>query len=751
MKLLRSFPLLAFALVLLSIVGVCVAQGSVELLLVAGALAALSWSITEGPRGRYLPRWVCTLLLVAATLSVAVDLVANHGAWISGLGRYAVWITLIKLYDRKTPRDYGQLLVLSLLLMVIGAVQSSGLLYGLVLLVYAVLGAYVLLLFQLHASHDRAKSARAAGSPRGYNLVPNVKPIFGRHLGGHFQGLALGLGSTAFSLGVVVFLIFPRGLGEGVVNVPGREQQRMGFTDSINLQTGTRITQSRRPVFALRITDMNGTPIRQEGALLLRGGVLDAYDGGGAWQRHRQGLAQLSSYKTGGDRRPTLVDPLPPGELWRLEVRPYIKQRQMFSMLAPVAVDSVRPGSIHFEPTTMLLERQGAPSLNDYTVTVQPVPDQQTLRDLMAGRRFDHRNAANDINLLNPRVAQLARSIVARRGLPTVAPTDAAERYRWNREVAGALTDHFHTSGFVYDLDLGDVVVDPDASGDTDPIRRFLFETRRGHCEYFASGLAALAYNLDVPVRVIVGYVAYGYDETMEGYVVLDSNAHAWVEIETAPSRWSTFDPTPPSTLGELHGLDATLADRLSWIYERFEGSWQDGFMGYDPDSQHKLMGGVSWLTEWADATREWLSRVNRAFYFGPAGYIWMGVVAFALVLAVLVLVQLMRRTRRLRRTLHLEHVRGAEHQRLLRQLGFYLDMLQVLDRAKVTKPAWQPPLAHAATVESHDAEAGRIVRGLTARFYAARFGGEALDREAVRAASVEVDELAERLGVRRR
>ena len=53
MSLLRSFPPLAFALVLLSIVGICAAQRSVGLLLVAGTLAALSWSITEGPRGRH--------------------------------------------------------------------------------------------------------------------------------------------------------------------------------------------------------------------------------------------------------------------------------------------------------------------------------------------------------------------------------------------------------------------------------------------------------------------------------------------------------------------------------------------------------------------------------------------------------------------------------------------------------------------------------------------------------------------------
>ena len=56
MRLLRGFPAMALTVVLLSIVGFFVSQESVGLLLVCGALAAMSWYITEGPRGRSLPQ-----------------------------------------------------------------------------------------------------------------------------------------------------------------------------------------------------------------------------------------------------------------------------------------------------------------------------------------------------------------------------------------------------------------------------------------------------------------------------------------------------------------------------------------------------------------------------------------------------------------------------------------------------------------------------------------------------------------------
>ena len=68
MKLLRSFPILAHAVVLLSIVGVSVATQSAGLLLVGGVLAALSWYVTEGHRGRSLPDWTANILIIAATL-----------------------------------------------------------------------------------------------------------------------------------------------------------------------------------------------------------------------------------------------------------------------------------------------------------------------------------------------------------------------------------------------------------------------------------------------------------------------------------------------------------------------------------------------------------------------------------------------------------------------------------------------------------------------------------------------------------
>jgi len=108
-----------------------------------------------------------------------------------------------------------------------------------------------------------------------------------------------------------------------------------------------------------------------------------------------------------------------------------------------------------------------------------------------------------------------------------------------------------------------------------DPIVDFLFEEKRGHCEYFATALALVGRAAGIPTRVVMGYrVAerspFGY------YVVRERNAHAWVEAwlpDEGPSGgWSTRDATPETELpqNQAHdgGYASSLLDGLTVSYD---------------------------------------------------------------------------------------------------------------------------------------------------------------------------------------
>jgi hypothetical protein len=72
----------------------------------------------------------------------------------------------------------------------------------------------------------------------------------------------------------------------------------------------------------------------------------------------------------------------------------------------------------------------------------------------------------------------------------------------------------------------------------------FLFETRRGFCEHYASAYTLLMRAAGVPARVVTGYQG-GEFNPIGGYLIVrQSDAHAWSEIWVAGRGWLRVDPT---------------------------------------------------------------------------------------------------------------------------------------------------------------------------------------------------------------
>lgn len=77
----------------------------------------------------------------------------------------------------------------------------------------------------------------------------------------------------------------------------------------------------------------------------------------------------------------------------------------------------------------------------------------------------------------------------------------------------------------------------------------FLFELKRGHCEYFASALAVLARCAGLPSRVATGFSPGNYNVLTDTFDVYEYHAHAWTQIYIDDYGWLTFDATPPSAV----------------------------------------------------------------------------------------------------------------------------------------------------------------------------------------------------------
>ena len=120
-----------------------------------------------------------------------------------------------------------------------------------------------------------------------------------------------------------------------------------------------------------------------------------------------------------------------------------------------------------------------------------------------------------------PAFGVLARQLAG----DAATPQDAMERLA-----------HHLRKAYRYDLQS------PQAPSGDDPVWHFLTESHRGFCVHFASALALLGRELEVPTRFVVGYSS---GRQVGGVTIFEErHAHAWVEAYL-DGRWITFDPTP--------------------------------------------------------------------------------------------------------------------------------------------------------------------------------------------------------------
>lgn len=115
----------------------------------------------------------------------------------------------------------------------------------------------------------------------------------------------------------------------------------------------------------------------------------------------------------------------------------------------------------------------------------------------------------------------------------------------------------FFAANFTYSSWLGS---DSLARTNETALSRFLLQSRKGHCEYFATATVLLLRELGIPARYAVGYAVH--EPSGHGYVVRERDAHAWCLVWDGPAQtWENFDTTPASWVAE----EGKLASSMQW------------------------------------------------------------------------------------------------------------------------------------------------------------------------------------------
>ena len=108
----------------------------------------------------------------------------------------------------------------------------------------------------------------------------------------------------------------------------------------------------------------------------------------------------------------------------------------------------------------------------------------------------------------------------------------------------------------------------PGIAADGDQIGRFLFESKKGYCSYFAFSMTLILRSLGIPSRVAVGFFLDPATGVFDYYPVRSNMAHAWVEVFFPGYGWIDYDPTTDQvaegeTFRPPSGLEAKDFERL--------------------------------------------------------------------------------------------------------------------------------------------------------------------------------------------
>ncbi len=367
----------------------------------------------------------------------------------------------------------------------------------------------------------------------------------------------------ALPLMALLFVLFPRIPGPLWGLPADAGAARSGLSDRMSPGDISSLIQSAEIAFRVEFFDPPPAPAQR----YWRGPVFDSFDGR-SWE----------------EALPTLVPGYAPAlQLggapirYALTLEPH-RARWLLALEMPAAATLPDDAFLGREGT--LLARKNVIERRRYTLSSHP---QFSLAADLAPR-----SQARYLRLpagYNPRTAALAQR------LRDAAATPA--------DIVSAALRLFREQPFVYTLQ-------PPALG-RDSVDDFLFATRRGFCEHYASAFTVLMRAAGIPARVVTGYQGGQLNEIGGYFVVRQSDAHAWSEVWLDGRGWVRVDPTAAVAPERIErSIEAALADRellpshLSartrlrfYVEARWDwlnAQWNGWVLAYGPELQQEFL-----------------------------------------------------------------------------------------------------------------------------------------------------------------
>ncbi len=460
-----------------------------------------------------------------------------------------LFITLMKIFSARTYRDYGYLATLSFLMLLASAVLTVGTTFLVLFTIYILVAISTFISYEIKRSMEAAQK-----TPEGpYRAAEQNRKAIEKALFTAAIGLAIGI----FALGAALFFVIPRYRTGYLTDLSMQAQNITGFSETVNLGDIRQILQS--PMVVMRVMP-EGSP-RSFAGVKWRGVMLNFFDGK-KWFNDNTAPTAIPDESP---QRFVLARP----EGWKLHhytplryrvLRAGLSTDVLFAAAEPWEVSGVRllntdvtgslhnPGNFSSPFAYDVLSDTGVPSPRELRNSSVDYPLEIRLHYLLLPHTMD------------PRIIDLARSITA----------SATTNYDRAAAIQSYLRDNFKYT------------LDPPSIEPADPVGSFLFRSKSGYCEYFASAMAVMLRTLNVPTRLVNGFQTGSYNQIGKDFVVRARDAHSWVEVYFTGYGWITFDPTPADPHPVLPGEWDDYLDTAALF-------WNEWVINYDFSHQMQL------------------------------------------------------------------------------------------------------------------------------------------------------------------
>jgi transglutaminase-like putative cysteine protease len=529
------------------------------------------------PADRLPPAHFRRWLLPVLALAVAIGIRSSFGYFLARDPCVAFLYALvgIKFLEATSPRDGGLLVCLSLFL------ALTQFFYGQTIAAAAItLPAVLVLGGALAALRDTPSGISDWKAP----LAATARMLV--------EGIPLA---------ALLFILFPR-LGGPLWGTPTDAGARSGLSD--RMAPGTISELSLSDSVAFRV-DFIGPP-PEPAQRYWRGPVLSRFDGLEWSARPQPRIGDFASRRARAIEYTVTLEPH--NRLWLFAL-------EHPASLPRPAVDEILSSAALARPLAVLTYDQQLLATGPVTQTLR-YTQRSTLGDRFAAVGEEERADNLQLPRRNPRTLAFAR--------------DLRSRVASDRAFIAGLLAWFHDEAFVYTL------APPPLEGDT--VDAFLFDTRRGFCEHYASAFVVMLRAAGIPARVVTGYQGGEINPNGDYMIVRNSDAHAWAEA-LLDGTWLRFDPTAavaPSRierglgaalpLGEpvpyLARLDMTWLKSLRLHWDAVNYQWQRGIVGFNIERQRDL-----WRDLGLEGVRGWLIVALAAgmLTVWGAAFLWFG------------------------------------------------------------------------------------------------------------------------------